>query len=168
MKSTKTRDSRFELWLLLANTHTMMNKVRHRELRKFKVSPNTAGVLRCIDTLSGNATPAQISRWLIREPQSVSGILNRMTQRGLITKTADPVRKNVVRVNLTEKGRQIHDQIAKRGSIQRMMSYLTVEERQQLARLMKKIQKNLVEDENIHKQANADLIPRFLRVERVV
>ena len=155
------KDPRFQLWRLLSDTTTLMSKVRQRELRKYKVSANTAAVLQCIMSLGNRATPAQIARWLIREPQSISGILNRIEKRGMITRSVDPHRKNVLRISLTEIGKLTYDQVSKRDSVHRMISYLSKDERQQLSRLLKKIQKELVGDANVDTQSAINSLAGF-------
>lgn len=157
------KDPRFQLWRLLMDTTTLMSKVRQRELRKHKVSSNTAAVLQSIMSLNNSATPAQIARWLIREPQSISGILSRIEKRGMITRSTDSQRKNVLRISLTEKGKHIYEQVSKRESVHRMMSYLSKEERQELTRLLTKIQKELVGDTNINTQSAISSLADFFR-----
>jgi DNA-binding MarR family transcriptional regulator len=138
-KASDDRD--FHLWQFLYNTVTMISKARTKELQKYKISTNTAAVLDCVKSSAVNPTPSQIARWLIREPQSTSGILNRIEKRGLITKATDPVRKNVIRVALTKEGEDLYDNmITKRKSIYSIISALSVEEREQLENCLKKLQ----------------------------
>ena len=157
------KDTRFQLWRLLMDTTTLMSKVRHRELRKHKVSSNTTAVLQCIMSLGNSATPAQIARWLIREPQSISGILTRIEKRGMIIRSTDPHRRNVLRISLTEKGKQTYYKVSKRESVHRMMSYLSKEERQQFTRLLKKIQNKLVGDANVNTQSAISSLAGFFK-----
>jgi DNA-binding MarR family transcriptional regulator len=141
MPGNPHEDGDFLLWQFLLNTVNMVSKARTKELQKHAISTNTAAVLDCIISSAENPTPSQIARWLIREPQSTSGILNRIEKRGLITKTTDPVRKNVIRVALTEEGKELYSNfITKRKSIHSIMSALSEEEQQQLQNCLKKIQ----------------------------
>lgn len=134
-------DPDFELWRLLYNTATMAKKAREKELRKYGISPTTAAVLDCVNkSPQGSPTPSQISSWIIREPQSTSGILNRMEKRGMIVKTRDPKRRNVVRVALTKWGEDTNKKALKRKSIHMIISTLSKEERQELTLCLKKIQ----------------------------
>jgi DNA-binding MarR family transcriptional regulator len=141
MQENLPDDREFRLWQFLYNTVNMVSKARTKELQKYKISTNTAAVLDCVKSSEVNPTPSQIARWLIREPQSTSGILNRIEKRGLITKTADPVRKNVIRVALTKEGEELYDKIiVKRKSIHSIISALSEEECQQLENCLKKMQ----------------------------
>ena len=55
-----------------------------------------------------------------------------MEKQGLVRKVKDLDRKNLVRVVLTEKGREAYYHSTKRESIHQIMSFLSEEERQQL------------------------------------
>jgi DNA-binding MarR family transcriptional regulator len=141
MPEDPPEDRDFKLWQSLLNTVHMVSKARTKELQKYAISTNTAAVLDCVKSSPINPTPSQIARWLIREPQSTSGILNRIEKRGLITKTTDSVRKNVIRVALTKEGEELYDDfITKRKSIHSIISALSEEERMQLATCLKKLQ----------------------------
>ncbi|MBM3148827.1 MAG: winged helix DNA-binding protein, partial [Chloroflexi bacterium] len=78
-------------------------------------------------------TPAQISRWMVRKPHSISGLLSRMEKAGLIRKTKDLHKKNLVRVSLTEKGEAAYKLAMKREMLHKIMSSLSPEQRKQLS-----------------------------------
>ena len=84
-----------------------------------------AAVFFIVEVLVNKPTVSEIARWLLREPHSVSGLVTRMERRGLVKKVSDPHRKNLVRVTITEKGRQYYHQSTKRESIHGIMSSLT-------------------------------------------
>jgi len=127
----------FILWVLLVQAKDMVFKATGKELRQYGISPEEAGVLSIVQFLDNKATPAEISRWLLREPHTVSGILSRMEKKGLVRKTRDLDRKNLVRVTLTEKGRQAYYQSSKIESIRQIMSSLSEEEHQKLISCLK-------------------------------
>ena len=104
-----------------------MYKARTRELFQYGITPAEAAVLVIVQAIGEKATPAEISRWLFREPHSISGLLARMEKQGLVRKVKDLDRKNLVRVVITEKGQQAYQQSTKRESIHRIMSSLSEE-----------------------------------------
>ena len=132
MKNFSLTDQDFNLWWLLVQTRDAILKARRKELRQYNVSGRNAATLFIIQSLGDNATPAEISRWLLREPHSISEILNRMEKQGLVRKIRDLARKNMVRVVLTEKGLEAYFQSTKLESVRKIMSSLFEEERQQL------------------------------------
>ena len=80
--------------------------------------------------------PAEIARWMLREPQTITSIINRMVKKGLIRKTRDARRKNVIRLSLTEKGEKAYELSIKRESFHRIMSTLTEGKRQMLHEIL--------------------------------
>ena len=97
------------------------------------------GSLLIIRAIGDKVTPAEISRWLLREPHSVSEIISRMEKQGLLKKVRDLYRKNLVRIELTEKGSEAYNQAIKRDSIHTIMSALSDEERRQFSTMLEKI-----------------------------
>jgi len=133
MPEVLDKDQDFRLWTLLTRTRDAIFKARARELNTGGISSIQAGALFAIRVLGNEATPAELSRWLLREPHSVSGLISRMEAEGLIKKVKDLPRKNMVRVELTEKGQQAYEHSTKRASINRIMSSLSEKKKQQLS-----------------------------------
>jgi DNA-binding MarR family transcriptional regulator len=132
-------DKDYNLWVLLHQTTDAVIKARQKELDQFGISFIEVGVLVVIQAIGEKATPAEISRRILREPHTVSALLNRMEKRGLLRKTQDLDRKNMVRVSITEKGRQAYDKSTRRKSIYNIISSLSEEERQQLRSCLEKL-----------------------------
>jgi DNA-binding MarR family transcriptional regulator len=85
-----------------------------------------------VQAIGEKATPAEITRWILRKPHTVTELLKRMEKEGLVTRTKDLERKNMVRISITEKGRQAYQKSTERKSIHKLMSSLSQEERQPL------------------------------------
>lgn len=132
-------DRDLDLWVWLSRTRDAVFKARMRELHKHKITGRQASAMFVIQALGDRATPAEISRWLFREPHSVSEFLNRMERDGLIKKAKDQKRKNVIRVKLTERGLKAHQKTTELESIHNIMSILSDKEGQQLKALLRKL-----------------------------
>lgn len=130
MENNATVGRERQLFLLLRQTHGLMYKAIEDELRLSGSVPYTqAAVLFVVKAIGEQATPAQISRWLIREPHTVSTLLVRMEKQGLLRKTKDLERKNQVRVTLTEKGEEaLRKGMKEETTISKIMSRLSNEE----------------------------------------
>jgi len=139
-------DKDYSLWWLLLQARRAMYKVRSRELHKYGVTPEESAVLLVVNTIGDTATPAEISRWILREPHSTSGLLERMRKKGLIDKSKDLDRKNLVRVVLTDKGRKALQDSSGRESVYKILSYLSLEERQQMTSLLIKLREAAFEE----------------------
>jgi len=139
MSNHLSADEDFSLWWLLHQTRDVLFRVRETELSQYDVTAMQTAVLFVVDAIGGEATPNEISRWLLREPHTVSVLLARMEKAGLVNKAKDPGKKGTITVTLTEKGRQAFSQSLKRESIRKIMSCLSDEEREQLRSSLEKL-----------------------------
>jgi DNA-binding MarR family transcriptional regulator len=144
-------DEYYKLWLLLTQTRSAIFKIRHKLIGQY-LHPNQAAALVSIWALQGQITPAALSRRLFLEPHSVSELIIRMQKNGLVSKKKDKKRGNVVRISMTEKGKEVCRVVMAQELIVRIMSVLSDEQREQLriclTILMKEALKELgVEDE---------------------
>ena len=147
-------DRDYNLWILLGQARDMVFKARGKELSRYGVTVEQASILFVIQAIGGKSTPAEISKWMLREPHTISSILTRMEKEGLITKRKDSSNKGQVIVALTEKGRQIYSQSIKRESIREIISCLSEEEHNQLGSLLEKLR-----DSALNNIAKVDLPP---------
>lgn len=82
-------------------------RVIENSFRGIGLSMMQAGVLLTITEVREPVTPADLSRWMFREPHTVFALLRQMEKRGLIHKVKDLQRKNMVRIELTDEGREV-------------------------------------------------------------
>ena len=139
MQDVSNVDEDYSLWVLLHQAKDTMFAAREAALRPYGITPMQAAILFIIQAIGSEATPAEIARWLLRRPNTISDILERMERQGLIGKTRDLDRKNMIRVTMTEKGRQAYDDSRKLESIHRILSCLSKEERQHLRSCLEKL-----------------------------
>lgn len=133
-------DADHDLWMLLTHTRYAIYRAREKELQRYGVSPEQVGVLFIVQALGNRATPSEIARFIIRQPHTVSALIERMAEKGLVKKMHDLERKNLVRVSLTEKGQKVYDVSTKRGPIHRIMSSLNATERANFQKTLEKLQ----------------------------
>lgn len=141
-----------KLWRLIAQTKDAIFKARMKELYQYNVSSWEAGITYRIHVLADKAIPAEISRWLLREPHTVSAVLSRMQREGIVTKVKDMNRKNMIRVVLTDKGHELLKRASKRESIHRVLSVLSQDERRQLQSLLYKLRNKALEELGVDPQ----------------
>jgi DNA-binding MarR family transcriptional regulator len=132
-------DEDHDLWMLLTHTRYAIYRSREKELQRYGVSPEQVGVIFIVQALNNKATPSEIARLILRQPHTVSALIERMAEKGFVKKVHDLDRKNLVRVSLTEKGQKVYEHSTKRGPIHRIMSTLTDGERTQLRHLLEKL-----------------------------
>ena len=139
MESQLVLDKAFKLWALLRLTERAMFKAREKELAQYGITVEQAAVCFYVQTIGSKATPSELSRWMLREPHTISGILDRMERKGMVRKIKD-LGRNQTRVVLTKKGQEALSQFATEKDILNViMSSLSKEEYQQLWALLEKL-----------------------------
>jgi MarR family transcriptional regulator, organic hydroperoxide resistance regulator len=138
-KFYSTEDEDQDLWLLLTHTRYAVFRAREKELQRYGVSPEQVSLLFVVQALGNKATPAAISRHIIRQPHTVSALVDRMARRGLVKKVKDLDRKNLVRVVMTEKGKKTYELSTKRGPIHRIMGSLNEDEKKDFRDYLQKL-----------------------------
>ena len=128
-KFYSAEDEDQDLWLLLTHTRYAIFRAREKELQRYGVSPEQVGLLFVVQALGNKTTPAALARHIIRQPHTVSALVDRMARRGLVKKVKDLDRKNLVRVVMTEKGKKTYDLSTKRGPIHRIFNTMDAKEK---------------------------------------
>ena len=145
MKYFEYRAKEYKLWRLIVQTEHAMYKTRMKELYRHKISAQHAAITYRIQILGEKATPIELARWLLQEPQSVSEIINKMKNEGLVLKERNENRKNQINVILTDKGQEVLRKASRRGSIHEILSVLSDEERKVLKSLLVKLRNKAIE-----------------------
>ena len=125
-------DKDYTLLTQLLQVADIFIKIRERELLPQNLSATAAEILFLVDALGQDVTPAKLSRMTLREPHSTSGILMRMEKHGLIKRTKNMERKNMIRITLTAKGEKVLSQVMKKEGTVNVLSRLTAEQRSKL------------------------------------
>ena len=147
-------DPHYELWWNIDDMFWAMSRARKKELSRYNLTTSEAAILFVLDVIGDGATPLQISRSMNFPPNYVSAILKKMHERGFINKTRDQKNKLLVRLTMTEEGREANLHSCKRESIHRIMSSaLTEEEAHQLKVMIDKIYERSLQE--IEHQENA-------------
>jgi DNA-binding MarR family transcriptional regulator len=132
-------DTDHDLYLLFSDARYLTFRARERELQRYELTPEQARLLCAVQATNGTATPAKLSRIMLRQPHTVSALVERMEQKGLVKKVKDLDRKNMVRVSLTEHGKKAYEITTKRGPIRRIMNSLDKKERVFFQQCLEKI-----------------------------
>jgi DNA-binding MarR family transcriptional regulator len=139
LRDSLSMDEDTKLWVLLSESTDVVLRAWQKELNQYGISPIEAVTLWVIQVLDEMATPAEISRWILRKSHTASELVNRMEKGGLVRKTKNLRRRNSVRVSITDKGKQVYHKARQREAIHTAMSVLCEEERKQLMTSLEKI-----------------------------
>ena len=135
-----------ELWALLSQTSNAMSRVADSELSQVGISMMQAAVLVFVKNSKEPVIPAHISRWLFREPHTISQLLMRMETQGLVKRTKNLDRKNQVRITLTAKGEKAFQQQSEMRGIGKILSILSPEECNKLGASLKKLRDEAIKE----------------------
>jgi DNA-binding MarR family transcriptional regulator len=130
-------------WWLLAQARDVAFRARTRELGRYGITIEQSAVLFVIKFLKRRnlkITPGEISKRILREPDSVSKILSRMEKEGLLKKTSKLGNKRrEVHIALTRKGEKSYKDSLNRNVINEIMSCLSEQDQAQLSSMLAKI-----------------------------
>jgi DNA-binding MarR family transcriptional regulator len=151
VENSVTIEQERQLFLLLRQTYTLIHQAIEADLRESGCVPYTqASVLFVLKAIGEPATPTKLSRWLLREKHTVSELLSRMEKQGLVRKTKDLKRKNLVRVTLTDKGEEaLRQGMMEERTIGKIMSCLSHEEQDSLRGHLEKLRSKALEEPKI-------------------
>jgi MarR family transcriptional regulator, organic hydroperoxide resistance regulator len=139
VKFYSAEDEDQDLWLLLTHARYAVFRAREKELQRYGISPEQVGLLFVVQALGNQATPATLSRHILRQPHTVSALVDRMARRGLVRKVKDLDRKNLVRVVMTEKGQKMYELSTKRGPIHRILGTLDAQEKKEFRSYLERL-----------------------------
>ena len=145
-KSSFINDQYHNLWWWLVQTRRALYKVRAKELSQYDLIPEKESLMFVIQATGERATLAEISRWVLREPHTISHLVQTMEKEGLVKRVKDLDRKNLVRVTLTEKGKKAYLKTSKKGSVYRILLALSEEECQQMTKCLRKLRDKALEE----------------------
>ena len=141
--------SNYELWLLMGRIHHDVVLVRQKELSPYHIPPQQLNVLRTIQYLGEKATLASIAKELERKPNVISRQAAGMEKDGLIKRTNDTPKSRLLKIELTEKGRDMLNIRDESKIIDAAWSFLNEEDRQKLYAVLYRMSTKLKEQDPI-------------------
>ncbi len=131
-------DKKLDLIVLIDQVRYMATRARENELRAFGLTLIQAAVLRLLRDTPEGATLQEISGVVTRETNSVSSLISRMQDKGLVKKQRTR-QGNGIRVLITEKGKNIYNESVDRTLLTMLLSVLSGEEQRDLHTLLSKL-----------------------------
>lgn len=100
-------------WTLIDQTYWMVTKLWGRRFYHLGISDSQARLLLALSQAGGPIKPSTVATLLFQETQNITGILHRIEGRGWVRRLPDPNDRRAVGIELTDKGREIVEQIEK-------------------------------------------------------
>jgi len=129
----------YVLAMLLRQAADAASRARQAELMPAGITVIEAATLLVIDNLGQNAMPARIAELVLRRPNSMSALLQRMEKDGLVQRAYDLARRNHVRMELTDYGKEVLEKVKPRQSVHAVFGALSHDERETLNTLLHKV-----------------------------
>ena len=146
MYTISSDDKLFNAFLLLLKTRRALFRTREMELYPLGITPEQCEILYILKIKKEGISQKEIARLVLKEPHSVSSIIDRMMAKGLVKKTKDSKQKNLVRIFLTTKGKDMHECSSRRESVHNVMSVLSEEELSRLYEYLEKLLNKGIEE----------------------
>ena len=100
-------------WVLVSEIYWMSYKLLERRFYHLGVSASQARVLAVLHFAKNPMKPSLVATLLFQETQSITGILHRIESRGWVRRLPDPNDRRAVGLELTDKGREITEEIVR-------------------------------------------------------
>jgi len=129
-----------EEWAGLYAAFAILRKDTERALSAWQVTVPQAAVLALLAEASRPLPITKLARLLLQESPSITSLVDRMCASGLVKRTKDPNDRRLVLIQLTAKGRHVHDEVRAHATAvsDEMFGVLTDDERATLRHLLQK------------------------------
>ncbi|MCP4632644.1 MAG: MarR family transcriptional regulator, partial [candidate division Zixibacteria bacterium] len=94
----------YNLLMLAGLTVNAILKARQNQVRELGLTTSQFHLLLLASELGEEAFPAEIARWMMLKPPTVSSLCNRMERDGLIVRRSYKNNKKLKRIVITKKG----------------------------------------------------------------
>jgi len=139
MKKKTLAQSNFDLWTLIGRLNHDIVQLRQKELSLYKIPVRQLYVLRTIRALGPDGTLSAVAKEVERETHVISKQAIRMEKDGLIKRTKNTPKSNMLHLELTEKGLEMAQMSVQSKSLDAVFSSLSEEERRRFESILNKI-----------------------------
>jgi DNA-binding MarR family transcriptional regulator len=137
---TNKEISPVNLWKLLDKSRFAIARLRGIELSQFGLTIEQSSILQTLLQNNGSLTTKELEEETMRQPNSISIIVNRMIKMGLLRREKNKSRQRH-RIYLTKEGENLIKKVTL-VSIEMSFASFTIEEKQQILRCLNKLLEN--------------------------
>jgi DNA-binding MarR family transcriptional regulator len=131
--------SNHDLWLLMGKIHHKRILLRQRELSEYNIPTRQLYMLHLIRDLGSQTTISEIAKIVERKTDVISRQMISMEKDGLIKRTKAAPKSRLLKIELTDKGIELAKISGKSKVMDKIISVLKPEERQQLYSLLNRM-----------------------------
>jgi DNA-binding MarR family transcriptional regulator len=133
----KLDDRTRNLYVLMSQTHDTIRNANELELEQYGVNEAQIRILFMLTQEKKGMTLNDMSKWILRKFNSISTLVNRMEQKGLV-KRSKSTADGKVYIMMTPKGRELFERINERA-IHLIFKVLSDEEKKELHAMLKRL-----------------------------
>ena len=136
-----------KIWILLRQTYISVSKCEEATIAKAGLTLQQYKVLMAIKYINDPVTPTEVARWLDRNTNSITLLVDRMEKDKLVKRLRDLQDRRSVRLVITKKGKEAFERATDPSweLIQQIMSCLSEEELHTLSTLFEKVRERAFE-----------------------
>ncbi|MFC1989351.1 MarR family winged helix-turn-helix transcriptional regulator [Chloroflexota bacterium] len=105
-----------------------------------------AAILHILRVAKDPPTISEISRMVLREPHTISRLVYRMKEQGLVRIESDSERKNLKRITMTDKGSKTVERTTEMTRIKESLSCLSEEEQGKLRAYLRELRNKVLDE----------------------
>jgi DNA-binding MarR family transcriptional regulator len=154
-------DADYRLLSRLRQATDAVYNIRQKELKQFNITPEQVGAMHLIHTFGNQANAFELSKVLNRKPSTMTVLLRRMEREGLIKKTVDKRKKNMIRLSLTRKGAVCYEKGLELSMVGEVFRRLSSEQKNQLSSLLEQLRDAALENQNIDVNSYSQLLEKL-------
>lgn len=147
------------VWSLLQLTNDSIVKCAETAFTKVKLTPQQFYVLAAIKNIGDPVLPTDVAKWLDRNTNTITLIIDRMEKDGLVSRVRDLKDRRALRLLISPRGLKLYEQATRpsRELPKTILSALSADELSTLINLLEKIRQKTFEYRKIEdKVANED------------
>lgn len=136
---------------LIHDIYVMLDDGDRRVLESARLTPLEFAVLQRLDIVQGRRL-TDVGAELLCVKSTITRLVDRLEEAGLVLRTPDPDDRRAQRVLLTERGAAVRDEAVALhdAAVERRMGLLSEPEQRQLSLLLEKLRSGLSEDLALH------------------
>jgi DNA-binding MarR family transcriptional regulator len=131
-----------EEWASLYGAFVVLRKETQRLFSRWRLTIPQATILALLVETGRPLSVTRLAQLLLHETPSISGLVDRMSEAGLVERVKDPGDRRVALVRLTNEGRKAHDSVRAAAATvsEELFGVLSKEERFALKDLLQRFQ----------------------------
>ncbi len=148
-------------WMLIHQTHNLLTRSENAVFGNLDLTTRKHAVLLALSNLKGPVTVIDVARWLDRNANGISMLVDRMERDGLVSRVRDLPDRRTVRLEMTPRGEKILKQANNlaREMISDVFSELSEEELVNVGTLLDKVRGRTFAFLKLEKPSDVQVLP---------